>query len=204
MLQSMRSQRVRHDWVTKLNWDTTVIFPLMKQNQPSCKKAFIKKHFEYALGELLLHADNKYNLSFTEAFTFSWAYLPNSAHYLQHVWFHTHQHIHFTAPSHKLHSANFQPIFLFVHQTHQGTNNLWENYSPPHNSFRQSIVSKELSVESFIQSHAHEFYALLPLHLLLSPTLWLISLFVLKFWNKVKDKNKSIQDCRKTMMGQSK
>ena len=126
----------------------------MRQNQPSCKKAFIKKHFEYALGELLLHADNKHNLSFTEAFTFSWAYLPNSAHYLQHVWFHTHQHIHFTALSHKLHYANFQPIFLFVHQTHQGTNDLWENYSPPHNSFRQSTVSKEFSIESFIQSYA--------------------------------------------------
>ena len=98
VLQSTRSQRVRHDWATKLNWNTTVIFPLMKQNQPSCKKAFIKKHFEYGLGEWLLHADNKYNLAFTEAFTLFWAYLPNSAHYLQHVWFHTHQHIHFTAP----------------------------------------------------------------------------------------------------------
>ena len=76
MLQSTRSQRVRHDWETKLNWNTTVIFPLMKQNQPSCKKAFIKKHFEYGLGEWLLHVDNKYNLAFTEAFTLFWAYVP--------------------------------------------------------------------------------------------------------------------------------
>lgn len=27
-----------------------------------------------------------------------WAHLPNSVHYLQHVWLHRHQHIHFTAP----------------------------------------------------------------------------------------------------------
>ena len=82
---------------TELNWNTTVIFPLVKQNQASLRKHLLKKT-DYALGEWLLHADNKYSLAFTEAFTLFWAYLPNRAHYLQHVWFHTHQHIHFTAP----------------------------------------------------------------------------------------------------------
>ena len=68
----------------------------------STRDDFIRKRSEYGLGEWLLHADGKQNLAFPEVRgvleTFFWAHLPNSAHYLQHVWLHMHQHIQFTSP----------------------------------------------------------------------------------------------------------
>lgn len=150
----------------------------------------MRKCFEYVLGEWLLHADNKQNLAFTEACgilkTLFWACLPNSAHYLQHVSLHMHQHMHFTAPFVNTQTAFCKlstHIFLFVHQTHQRTKDLWENYAPACNSFYQSTEPEDVSLlfypfRSFAPKMSYTSLPL-PLHLLLSPTLCFIPLLVL-------------------------
>ena len=86
LLQSMGSQRVRHDWATQLNWVVTVILPLLLHSIKCCVdlnlgSALYQPHIFWRSNVSVFHIANLQNgvnnhlMSFTEMQPSGWKFL---------------------------------------------------------------------------------------------------------------------------------